>query len=429
MRIALVAFHFKPDEAVGSIRVENWARWLAESHEVTVVTRERLDRLQDERTSYAVLRPTSRLTRLLDRLNAYRKTHRCKLEALLEGARTDEQSPPPPKRTTGAFSYRMPCLYDFWLLASFRALGRLRPDLIIATHSPYVSLVAAYLYVLLHPRTKLLVDFRDLWCGNHIMTGIPLVRGIERWIERRVLSKASCVTSVSDGLCGSLQALGARHVKTIYNSPLSESLVHSSAAKENAATDKIAIAYTGTVYAGWRDPSPLFALLASLDHERRVTPDRLCIRLVSREPGDFLRLAAQYGVEKYVVYLGAVSREAAIAVQRKADILLLMESDRTEARGVLTGKVFEYLATDKPILLIGPGPDSELYQLLERHNRRIDLAGLSRILRNEAPLPSAQPVSYSKLAKEQLLKVVGGLAGAPAHGGASHHVPCDGGVK
>ena len=40
MKIAILAFHFPPDPAVGSVRPASWARWLSPHHEVVVVTRD-----------------------------------------------------------------------------------------------------------------------------------------------------------------------------------------------------------------------------------------------------------------------------------------------------------------------------------------------------------------------------------------------------
>ena len=141
------------------------------------------------------------------------------------------------------------------------------------------------------------------------------------------------------------------------------------------------------------------------------------IYFASRNAGNFLSLADEFGVRELIDYRGAVSREESLALQQQSDILLLLESNVPEARGVLTGKVFEYLMTDKPILLVGPGPDSELYQLLQKHDRLFTLDDLERFLRGEVKtLPKGEPVDYSEISRGQLLAIMESLEAKAGNG-------------
>ena len=62
--------------------------------------------------------------------------------------------------------------------------------------------------------------------------------------------------------------------------------------------------------------------------------------------------------------MGHVSREKALIAQREAGLLLLLESPAAEARGVLTGKLFEYIAAGRPILCVGSRPEYEIGEIL-----------------------------------------------------------------
>jgi len=62
--------------------------------------------------------------------------------------------------------------------------------------------------------------------------------------------------------------------------------------------------------------------------------------------------------------LRLVSHEQAICVQRGADLLLLLKSDEPD-QGIMTGKFYEYLASNKPILVIGD-KDAEFNAIAER---------------------------------------------------------------
>ena len=73
----------------------------------------------------------------------------------------------------------------------------------------------------------------------------------------------------------------------------------------------------------------------------------------------------QHAADSYVVLHGHVSREKALEAQLSADLLLLLESPNPDARGVLTGKIFEYMASGKPILSIGSRKDSAIGEMIE----------------------------------------------------------------
>jgi len=404
MRIALLAFHFRPDEAVGSIRPENWAAWLAEEHQVHVVTRaaDSVDATADAAAPYRVVRTRSGAIALIEALNAWRKQARLKRASK---ASHDHAPSGPAKVGSGALTYRMPCLHDFWLPSAYRALCRIRPELVIATHSPYISIVTALLYCVNHPETKLWVDFRDLWADDHKSTGLPPFSKLERFLESKALARAEVVSTVSQGLQEALdRSLGAARTRLIYNCPGQGADRRDSAPRPAGAP--LTLSYTGSLFDAWRDPSPLLQRLVELRDTGRIGADAVRFSVASKYPGSLLDHAHRLDAEGFVDFRGALRRADALALQQQSDILVLLESPAPEARGVLTGKLFEYLATDKPILMVGPDEHSEIHQVLKKHDRLLTLDDLERILRGQMPLPVQQPVDYALISKSQLLNSI-----------------------
>jgi glycosyltransferase involved in cell wall biosynthesis len=72
-------------------------------------------------------------------------------------------------------------------------------------------------------------------------------------------------------------------------------------------------------------------------------------------------------LEGVVRWLGRLSHSQALGLQRAADGLLFLATPG--ASSVTTGKVYEYLATGKPILAFAAGTDAQ--QLLERGNGHV----------------------------------------------------------
>lgn len=409
MKIAIVAFHFKPEEAIGAVRPENWAAWLSGDHEVVVVTRPFPGDTDVRESRYRIVRASSPAVRLIDRLNRWRKDLRVR-----RARRDDGRSKAPVARhgdkpgvPSGAFVYRMPCLHDLWYGAAVRALRQENPDLVIATHSPYVSLLAAATHRRRHPHCRLWLDFRDLWSEGHLTRGLPLLRQLERRLEDRALGRADIVSSVSQGYLSSFSArVPDQRRALVYNAP-TETVLETAPGK--APGTALTICYTGSIYKGFRDPTPLLEMCAGLRDEGRLRPERVRIVIASRMPGDLPGVVAATGAGDFVDFLGAVPRRESLQLQQDADVLLLLESGLDEADGTMTAKVFEYLATDKPILLLGPGPGSELYRLIDGHGRLLSLEQLRDVMLGRGRIADQSPVNYSAIARRQLFDALGRL--------------------
>ncbi|MGB8376449.1 MAG: glycosyl transferase family 1, partial [Salegentibacter sp.] len=60
------------------------------------------------------------------------------------------------------------------------------------------------------------------------------------------------------------------------------------------------------------------------------------------------------GLGKNLILKGYVSHDEALELQKKSQLLLLIEIDSEETRGIIAGKLYEYMAAKRPILAIGP---------------------------------------------------------------------------
>jgi hypothetical protein len=416
-RVALVAYRYPPDESIGAVRAENWARWLSQEATTTVVSREAASGAAVHPESPPVARPHSAAIRLIDRLAAWRRSRRDVSNQRAAGVPVAAGRPRVP---SGAGSSRLPCFHDLWLFPAGNALAAIQPDLVIATQPPYVSLWAAYRHVRRRPEAKLWVDFRDLWTGYYGARGLPGFRSLEHRLERAILERADAITTVSEGLADHFRGRGyGSKTFVVYNSP--------SATPRKAPARRLGrpftICYTGTVSIGY-DAVPLFRLIARLSARGIVTPATLQVVVAGRNPQPLLAQAAAEGAADFLDVRGQVSRQQATALQDEADLLLLLAWHRPTAPGVLTGKVFDYLLTDRPIVLLGDVADSELATLLSAHGRLVSLDQVEEALAGRQPLPRAEPVDYGAVARSQCLDILHRLVGRPPVSAAASVVPC-----
>ncbi|UCE45678.1 MAG: hypothetical protein JSU93_02005, partial [Methanobacteriota archaeon] len=72
------------------------------------------------------------------------------------------------------------------------------------------------------------------------------------------------------------------------------------------------------------------------------------------------------------------TRSEAMEIQRRSHILLLLTWDNPEEKGVMTGKLFDYMAARRPIISIGPS-ESVLDNLLRSTGAGIHVSYLAEV--------------------------------------------------
>lgn len=201
-------------------------------------------------------------------------------------------------------------------------------------------------------------DFRDLWTGNHYYPYGPIRKRIDRGLEIRTIDQAAALITVSEPLGESLKALhGHEIVKSIPNGfdPVE--------VKAGELHDKFTFTYTGQLYQGKRDPEVLFKIVHDLLQEDLLKDD-IQIKFYGDKVYWLDQLIEDYGLEKVAFQCGTVDRSEALLEQRSSQILLSLNWDHPLEKGVYTGKIFEYLAAQRPILALG-GPQGVVSDLLE----------------------------------------------------------------
>jgi glycosyltransferase involved in cell wall biosynthesis len=121
--------------------------------------------------------------------------------------------------------------------------------------------------------------------------------------------------------------------------------------------DRLRITHAGSFF-GKRDPRPFLRALAESQLED----------VVVRFLGDFRPADREYmeslGLADRVELVDHVPRRESLRLQRDSDVLLLLIPDAGgRGRGVLSGKVFEYLAAERPVLAVVP-PDGAAAELV-----------------------------------------------------------------
>ena len=206
---------------------------------------------------------------------------------------------------------------------------------------------------------KWIADFRDPWTDIYYYKDLyhsGLAASYDRYLEKKVLSNADKIITVSE-------EVGKLLLQKIPDSPDKIAVIPNG--YDDADFDKIepvtnemfTIAYTGTISLSYRIEQFIDAVFGLPDHVK----EKLKIRFVGNVPDEIIQLFNLKNLGSAIEVLGYVPHRDAISQMCGASMLLLAIPDSPDNKGIVTGKFFEYLASKRPILAIGPlGGDVDL---------------------------------------------------------------------
>jgi glycosyltransferase involved in cell wall biosynthesis len=377
VRLLIVSPYFPPQASVASLRVHSFARgWTDLGEQVTVLTTaKRADQvgLDLPGAGFEVVELAYRVPPWLESLRRVRQAEAApgtngaplgarQLLALLRRLR----------ERRGIFaSVRMPDLTDHWVrpaLAWCRARGPW--DVAVSSSGPYTAHLVGLALRRAGLVTTWVADFRDLWTENHIYRGLFPFTWRERAAERACLRSADLLVTVSDGLARRLAARTTRPVKVIPNGFDADALIGLPAESIYPDDGTIRLVHTGTTYPTGQAPDLVIRALARVRELAPALAARLRLTVAGRGSGIWEDLARRSGVGDLVDVRGVVPRGDALRLQRDADGLILLDWSRPD-EGVLTGKLFEYLAVTAPILVVGGRSDSSIADVVHRSGRGV----------------------------------------------------------
>lgn len=99
-----------------------------------------------------------------------------------------------------------------------------------------------------------------------------------------------------------------------------------------------------------RDLTTAFQALSQLVQEGLIRKEQIKLVYAGNEGALMRRYAASCGLEECVEDHGLVSRKESIRLQKSGDVLLLSSVHTASQKGILTGKLFEYMMMDKPVI-------------------------------------------------------------------------------
>ncbi len=237
-------------------------------------------------------------------------------------------------------------------------LARGRFDAILSTGAPHsVHLIGRSL----HRSTGIpwLADLHDPWTDISYYEEFPhtdLARSIDETLERSVLEEASTVTTVSPSWKHLFEEKGASRCTVVENGFSTEAFDGG----PDPSEDEFILSYVGRLYAS-RNPVIVWDALERLERENQIP--ELRVRLIGTVDASVRRQVAGRGLQNRVDAVGFVPHREALAAVMRSRLLLLVIEQFARSDGMITSKLYEYIASERPVLGIGP-PEGDAADLL-----------------------------------------------------------------
>jgi glycosyltransferase involved in cell wall biosynthesis len=256
----------------------------------------------------------------------------------------------------------IPDARKYWIKPSLEVLpGILKQegiDTVITTGPPH-SMHLIGLRLKTEIGIRWIADFRDPWTSIGYHNALFLSkRALKRHrnLEAAVLKGADVLITTSSRTKLEFTPLTQTPIYVITNG------FSGARNRKGQPEGAFKLSHIGSLLSG-RNPVSLWKALKNLATEDPEFKRDLEIELIGTVSEEILQSLRDQELEKYLTLKDYIPHQQALEHQRKAQVLLLIEIDTTETRGIIPGKFFEYLSASRPILAIGP-PGWEVASLL-----------------------------------------------------------------
>ncbi len=218
---------------------------------------------------------------------------------------------------------------------------------------------------------KWIADFRDpMYYEHHDSHGVKSAKKMQHRFEKA----ADHITVVSEGAKSKFLFDDVPPEKITYIPNGYDPDDFSNEKRlNNTEEQKLRFFYAGTLYYGKRDLTPLLKAVRELADEGQIDISKVQFEYAGNEWAVMEQFAKEQSVISNCVNYGYVTREKVMEIMSEIDCSIVCSHNTKTDQGVVTGKIFELLLVEKPVVTIinGDLPNSELGKIVRQCNAGI----------------------------------------------------------
>lgn len=265
----------------------------------------------------------------------------------------------------------------FGVWRGWRIIKKENPSIIYSTSSPYTDHLIA---LLLKKFTGLpwIADFRDFWVDRANFPANRFRLFVDRKLEYKVLRSADHIITSTSAMTARFKELyPAGKYTTITNGYDEDDFAET----ENLEPpeDEFRITYTG-IFNMEQNPQKFFSAVNDLINQNEKFKSKVKLRFIGQldNPGDLenLNFLKELGLDKYSEIISYQPHQQVIKEMCKSSVLLLLVGEYPHSEAILTGKLFEYLRSNRSILAVVP-PNGIAAEVIRNTNSGIVVSNSS----------------------------------------------------
>ncbi|WP_454047048.1 glycosyl transferase family 1 [Chryseobacterium sp. Marseille-Q8038] len=203
------------------------------------------------------------------------------------------------------------------------------------------------------PDLKWIADFRDPWTEISYYKHLKLTKSSDkkhRQLESAVFKNADITLATSYTDAENFRKAGANAVCITNGFDESDS---EGKVKGQNYQDQFTLSYIG-VLEQLRNPENLWKALDELIKENTDFAADFKLKFAGRIDDKILQAMENSSLKNHILNLGYLSHGKAVEEMQNSSLLLITNFPNEASKGIIPGKIFEYLASGKQILSFGP---------------------------------------------------------------------------
>lgn len=257
----------------------------------------------------------------------------------------------------------------FWVKPSIQNLEKYLKenhyDVLVTTGPPHSLHLIGLGLKKKFPQLKWLADFRDPWTEISYYKHLKLTKLADRKhrkLEEQVFKNADITLATSYTDAENFREKGANAFCVTNGFDLEVGSQKSEVGSKNSST-KFTLSYIG-VLEQLRNPEILWDLLNDLVQENEDFSNDFQLKFVGRLDDKILEKIENSSLKRHLINLGYQTHDVALEHMKDSTLLLITNFPQESSKGIIPGKIFEYLATGKTILSFGP-KEADVERILE----------------------------------------------------------------
>lgn len=210
-----------------------------------------------------------------------------------------------------------------------------------------------------------LADFRDPWTNIDFFEDLNLssfARKKHHKLEKKVLERADSLVVVSPTMKTEFSEITQTPISVITNGYDRDDFI----GNEYSPNRKFTLSHVGMM-TPTRNPEILWEAIHELSNQNPEFKALFQLQLIGKVDTSIKQSVSKHSVESQVQFVEYVPHTEIVKYQKQSEALLLIVNNTPNANLILTGKFFEYLASERPIVCISP-VKGDMSNILEETN-------------------------------------------------------------